>query len=235
MVSLFVLMNCDADKSYQGTVPGFDGQSILIASGKSNTEAFLRKVEPTNTLKLNDFMALSGQNSFLGDWDVVQVVEHLEVSHGEKNIKLTLYGHTDHGQVAWGYKLLDGKFLTEADLEMSTDVIILGEHVAKTLFVDESPLSKSILIGSIAYRVTAVVAEGEKNLFGDNPGDVGIVPISNLLRKIAEIDYLRAGKIELLNDENMDLKLEIVDLSLRDRHHLKPDEPDDFELKALGL
>lgn len=232
-LALSLFLNCHSNSTTGQAVPGFGGQSILITSGNPTNDPDLMKLDHANTLVLHDLRALSGHHSWLGKWDGVQIEVAQRVTYGNHQVEVSVYGHTHNGQPAWAYKMQSGNFFSEADMEMRTNVVLLGETVAQKLFQNENSMGKVILIENNPYEVTGIVTADDQNIFKEDPGDYIMIPISNLLRNISESTHLRAAKIELLETHDLAAKLELLRLSLRDRHGLKFGANDDFKIQLL--
>lgn len=71
-----------------------------------------------------------------------------------------------------------GKFLPGIDPEVDSAVCVLGQTVARELFVNQSPLGQWVRVGERRFRVTGVLAEQGQTL-GADTGDIVIIPVAS--------------------------------------------------------
>ncbi|MCE6991798.1 ABC transporter permease [Dyadobacter sp. CY323] len=78
-----------------------------------------------------------------------------------------------------GYKIDEGRNIDKNDLENSLNVAVLGQEVARKLFVRVSPINKEITFMGSRYKVIGVLQK-KGSLGGDNDADrIIVVPIES--------------------------------------------------------
>ncbi len=92
-----------------------------------------------------------------------------------------------------------GRFITDADLDQTANVAVLGAGAARSLFSYEDPIGEPILIGADVYRVVGVLEE--QSAAGVVPGaaeqtdfnnDI-IIPLSAAQRRFGELQMIAAA------------------------------------------
>jgi putative ABC transport system permease protein len=79
-----------------------------------------------------------------------------------------------------GYQLDAGRNFNSADIELASNVVILGQDIVKSIFPPGiSPIDKTISIGSVRYKVIGTFKE-KGNSFGFSGDNQCLVPISNV-------------------------------------------------------
>ncbi len=87
-----------------------------------------------------------------------------------------------------------GRFITEADVNSASRVIVLGPTVAEKLFGNFDPVGESIRVNRVPFTVIGVL-ESKGSSFGTDNDDIAIVPISTARQRFA-VDTL-AGPDDL--------------------------------------
>jgi putative ABC transport system permease protein len=88
-------------------------------------------------------------------------------------------GVTQDYTVANNHFVVDGRFITEADVERTAAVTVLGFSVAETLFPRTDPLGKEVTIGGHKYSVVGVMEKQGSTFFESTDSHV-YFPISTL-------------------------------------------------------
>lgn len=70
-----------------------------------------------------------------------------------REVQATVLGTTPTYDSVANLGLKDGRFISDLDMELSTNVCVLGDHIARRLFLFDDPIGKSLKIGTHAYRV----------------------------------------------------------------------------------
>ena len=127
------------------------------------------------------------------------------------------------------YEIENGRFLTEADVQFSRPVVVLGMTVAELLFPDRNPVGKEVRVEGYRYLVVGVLA-GKGSAFGRDLDRLVVAPISRLLDVYGAFDRslsieIRAPSIQLLQS-TMD---EATGL-MRTIRKVPPGEENDFEI-----
>ena len=96
---------------------------------------------------------------------------------------LTVVGTNRGFLIANAYTLGYGRNLTEEDVDLARDVIVVGKTIEKRLFPHESPIGKVIRMSGHTYTVIGVLAE-KGTSFGQSQDDICIMPITQIFREL---------------------------------------------------
>lgn len=117
----------------------------------------------------------------------------------------------------------------------SNTVAVIGDTVRQNLFspgVD--PVGQTIRIGSLPFQVMGVLtAKGQSGMGGDQD-DAIYVPITTLQKKIAGQDWLRYIMVSAVSQPASYAAQQQITSLLRDRHHIRAGQPDDFTVRNLA-
>src|SRR5437588_12044672 len=90
---------------------------------------------------------------------------------------LTVVGTNRSFLTANAYTLGYGRNLTDEDVDLARDVVVIGKMIEKRLFPHESPIGKVIRMSGHTYSVIGVLAE-KGTSFGQSQDDICIMPIT---------------------------------------------------------
>jgi putative ABC transport system permease protein len=128
----------------------------------------------------------------------------------------------------------EGRPFARNEADRGLPVVVIGQDVARTLFQERSPLGQEIRIRNFPYRVIGVIHKQGK-LFGMSLDNVAIAPIRSDLDGF--VNNGRKGTVDeitfkVANDQQVALAKAELESWMRIRHHLRPQQPDDFELET---
>lgn len=133
----------------------------------------------------------------------------------------------------WPFK--EGSSFTQNDVEMAANVAVIGETVRKNLFGATDPIGQTIRFNNLPFRVTGVLApKGTSAAMGDDQDDIILVPITTLQKKITGQNWLRWIMVSAVSRQASYAAQQQIAALLRDRHHIRPGEDDDFFVRNLA-
>src|SRR6266851_3858522 len=123
-----------------------------------------------------------------------------------------------------------GRPFTAQENRSGVPVAVLGDAVAKRLFVDRTPLERSVRIGGIGYRVIGVI-EKQGSVLGF-PLDRFVVvpafaPAQSLVNPPGVVDALL---VKAQSEVEMREAMEVAEGVMRSRRHLRPNQDNNFVL-----
>lgn len=161
-------------------------------------------------------------------------VPDLTLRRGGRNYRTPIaIGSTAQYAEAWNWPLVEGRDITEEDVEQSAKVCLIGDIPARELFGDESPIGKTIFVKDMAVQIIGrLLYRGAMGGGGGQPVDDRIIlPITTLTQRFnLDRRFYRALRVRFHQPELMDQHKENLRSYLRHLHRLAPDAPDDFTL-----
>jgi putative ABC transport system permease protein len=120
-----------------------------------------------------------------------------------------------------------GRFLTEAELDRSARVCVLGSELADALFPMTNPLGKEIRVGPEAFMVVGVLAK-RGQMFGQSRDNFVGLPITTLMKYFPyEKDGLEIIAVPRRSEDLLET-IEQIRNVLRQRRKVPYGKPDDF-------
>ena len=128
------------------------------------------------------------------------------------------------------YEIAEGRIFTPEEINHSANVVVIGRDVADSFFVGEDPLGKTIRIAGFPYTVIGVVQK-QGNVFGISLDRFAIAPYTSEIKKVVNPHKVVDGIIvKSPDDAAMHDAMDKVEGVMRSRHHLRPEDDDDFHL-----
>jgi putative ABC transport system permease protein len=207
---------------------------FVIPGGNRAAERRMRAgAAPSMTLA--DAAALNALPSLAGAAPALQGA--FKLTAGNETSASTVIGVTPAMFKIRGWKIEQGSVFSEADVRAAARMVIIGRKVADQFFYKIDPLGKYIRIENVAFQVVGVLYGEGKQVDGGDLSDMVLVPITaaraNLVRSPFpdSVHYVVAqGK----PGANLQDGIEDINETLRDRHHIKFEEPDDFRIENLA-
>ncbi len=130
------------------------------------------------------------------------------------------------------YNLSSGRAFTQQEMDLGTNVVVIGAEVAGYFFQGLDPLGRELRMGGVPYEVIGVI-EKQGSLFGISMDKMAIAPFKSPLRRLTnprgDIDGLlvKAPTPMLMNDW-----MEVTREVLRGHRRLRPSQPDNFVMET---
>ncbi|HLN32846.1 MAG TPA: ABC transporter permease [Gemmataceae bacterium] len=204
---------------------------ILIRAGARTQQGMVADFVP---LTLDDSETIRKEvGSLLIGAAAVQMTQRLAQTRTGK-WPTTVVGSSPDMQRIRNWQVPLGHFYTEDDVKKMATVCLLGNTVRRHLLPDSpNPVGEWIRIDNLQFRVIGVLGEKGRSPTGADQDDQIFVPITTFQRRLAGEDKIglitAAARSETVLDH---AKSEIIRV-LRERHHLKPGAPDDFDVSTV--
>jgi putative ABC transport system permease protein len=158
---------------------------------------------------------------------------------GNSNWSTAMQGVTPEYFQARDWGVTAGRLLTAEDVDAAGKVILLGQTVADNLFGGSDPLDQTVRIKTVPFTVVGVLARKGQSARGEDQDDTVVIPISTAKKKVLGVSPANARSVggilvKVADPARMgEAELQIREL-LRQRHHLQPNQDDDFALRNLS-
>jgi macrolide transport system ATP-binding/permease protein len=174
------------------------------------------------------------------DAAAIKALANIETALPERSGRMTArYGSIDYQTTVQGtgedfpsardWRVAEGQFFNADDTKAYAPVVVLGRTVAKTLFPDDSPIGKYILLKNVPFLVMGVMTEKGASPYGSDQDDVIFVPINTGMVRLFGKHYLSSITIKVADASVIDATQEQVEALLRARHRT-----DDFSVRNMA-
>jgi putative ABC transport system permease protein len=208
---------------------------LFIMPGGDRAQQQRLRNGATPSLTMQDAEALNELPSLAGAAPALQSGFNLSV--GNETALKSVYGVTPAMFRIRNWKIDKGSAFSEADVRSAARMVVIGSKIADQFFYKTDPLGKYLRIENVAFQVVGVLYGEGKQVDGEDLSSFVLVPITaasaNLIRLPIpnNVHYIIAqGK------SGASLAEGIADIheTMRDRHHIRLDEPDDYRIQNLA-
>ncbi len=157
-----------------------------------------------------------------------------QVIAGDQNWSTSIQGVAPEFQQIRNWTVSEGRFISDADVESTAKVALVGQTVAQNLFGEESPLDAIIRIKKIPFRVIGVLGAKGQTGFGQDQDDTIMIPYTTMQKRILGITYVQQVVVSAASSEQTQQVQEQIAMLLRQRHRVQPGRDDDFSIRNLS-
>jgi putative ABC transport system permease protein len=205
---------------------------LIVQPGTPTEGGARRRTNEAPTLTIEDATALSELPSLRGAAPTLQ--GFFQVLYGDDNSSSTVLGVTPDMFALRNWKIDRGVALADADVRSANRVIVIGSNIANRYYYQRDPLGQVLRVDGRPFTVIGVMAGSGRTLDGSDLGDLMVVPITAIpvrMPRPRTVHYITAqAKDESLMQE---AESDIKEL-LRDRHRIRGDKLDDFQVTNLA-
>lgn len=108
-------------------------------------------------------------------------------------------------------KLSEGRFILPIDIKYNNKVVVLGNQIAKDIFVFENPLHKYVKLNGVKYKVVGILDKDNSALNSTN--DKIYAPITSVQRLIKNI-YVSNLYLKVNDTDSIDNTMSIIEKKL---------------------
>ncbi len=156
-----------------------------------------------------------------------------QLVNGNNNYPSTIYGITPEYLDIRKLKVKDGAMFSDHDIKSAAKVCVLGKTVVDNLFPGgEDPVGRVIRFGKIPLTVIGVLESKGTNSMGLDQDDIVLAPYTTVMKRILAIDYIQGIFASAVDEARTDETIRQITSMLRERHKIKPDAEDDFDIRS---
>ncbi|NPA13059.1 MAG: FtsX-like permease family protein [Aquificae bacterium] len=212
-------------KAYQ-TVEVFGPESILIFGGSREEKGVRQRKK---TLTMYDIQILKREIPQISLIMPVLYVDNAKVYYKGKITTTKVYGVSTEFERAWNWYLIQGRMFNKEEERTKKNVCVIGLYIKETLFGNENPLGKMILVNRLPCTVIGVLSKRGTTPTGRNLDDRILMPYTTVMAKFNH-DFIYINSIRIRFEKGSDVAylVEKVRAVLRQNHRLKEGQADDF-------
>ena len=204
---------------------------VWIEAGSRTRSGVHLGSHQTKTLTVGDATAILQQVRLVKSVSA-QVDGSVQIVYGNQNWSTIYRGEgPDYFEIK-RWTVRTGVPFTEEDVRRGADVCVIGETVRQQLFGGEEPLGKVIRVSDVPCKVIGTLAPKGQSWFGQDQDDTIIMPYTTVQKKIAGITWLKDIMCSAISPAAVKQATQQAVILLRERHHIKPGEEDDFNIRS---
>ena len=219
-------------KSIQTQIAEMGSNMIMIHPGAEMRGGVRQDPSAMQTLKLDDFKSLQDETNFLSAVSP-NVSSSGQLINGANNYPSSVTGVSPEYLEIRQLSIENGTMFTNADIQSSSKVCVIGKTIVDNLFPDGSdPIGKVIRFNKIPFKVVGVLKSKGYNSMGMDQDDVVLAPYTTVMKRLLAVTYLQGIFASALTEDMTDNATEEITAILRKNHKLKESDDDDFTIRS---
>jgi len=235
-VIAMVAVGSGATARIQQQIASIGSNIVQIQPGYQNTGGVKSGSGNAQTLTQDDARAVSEE--------IPSVAHAAPIARGNVQV---VFGNNNWGTQAQGttpeyltirdITVAEGESFTQADVDSSNKVALLGKTVADSLFNGDDPIGQIIRIKKVPFTVVGVLTPKGTSVVGQDQDDVIILPISSAKKKVIggrqnNINTVNQIIVQALPGQTA-LAASQIESLLRQRHRLQANQDNDFDVRNM--
>lgn len=233
-VVLIMSLGSGAQSLIIGELDSFGSDLIIVLPGASDEKgppASVFGVKVTSLKKADMDVLKDKKNVFNLTHAYARYEFNAPVYWRENSFDTKIYGISGDYLEIERDELLEGRFFSQDEMNSISRLAVIGSTVSQELFSGFSPLGQKMKIKNQSVEIIGVLKEKGRSGFGD-VNDKVLVPLDFSQKVLAGVNYLTAIEIKVDSIENIDVAMEDVRATLRDKHGIDRPEDDDFSVRS---
>ena len=215
-------------RSIQAQISEMGSNIIMVHPGGERRGGVRMDPSEMQTLKLTDYETLRDETNFLS-----AVSSSGQLIAGNNNYPSSISGvgteYLDIRQLS----VEQGEMFTEADIQVSAKVCVIGQTIVENLFPDgQDPVGRVIRFNQVPFRVVGVLKAKGYNSMGMDQDDIVLAPYTTVMKRLLAQTYLEGIFASALSEDMTDYATDEITTLLRRNHKLQEDEEDDFTIRS---
>lgn len=203
---------------------------VWIEAGGRNVNGVRTGNAATKSLTVEDALAIKGSVPEITSMSP-NVDGGVQVVYGNQNWGTSFRGVSPDYFTIRRWDVAEGQSFTQSDVDLATNVCLLGNTVARLLFVRDDPIGKTIRISHLPFVVVGVLGSKGQSSNGSDQDNFVMLPYTTAMHKIKGNNWLDDIYTSAVSPEAIPQAEDAISRLLRQRHKLRPDEPDDFNIR----
>lgn len=218
-------------KSIQAQISEMGSNMIMIHPGADMRGGVRQDPSSMQTLKLTDYESLRDETNFVSAVSP-EVSSSGQLIAGNNNYPSSVSGvGIDYLEIRQ-LNVEEGEMFTEADIQVSAKVCVIGKTIVDNLFPNQDPIGKIIRFNQVPFRVVGVLKSKGYNSMGMDQDDVVLAPYTTVMKRLLAQTYLQGIFASALTEDMTDKATEEISEILRRNHKLKESDDDDFTIRS---
>ncbi len=220
-----------AGAQVQKQIQSLGTNMIMVFAGSVNTGGVRMGSQANKTLVADDAQAIIHN---VPDVTAVSpvVFSQVQVVAGNQNWFTRGQGASPDFLQIRNWPVVAGGSFTQKDVDVAADVCVIGSTVAQQLFGDQDPVGQTMRVKNLPFRILGVLQTKGQSGIGQDQDDVIIMPYTTVQKKISGITWVQSIFISASSQQAMQPVQDAIAALLRQRHHLRPGEDDDFIIRS---
>ena len=163
-----------------------------------------------------------------------QLTGRIGITAGEITAQTMVVGTTPEYADIAALEFTTGEFFSAEQVDDRSRTVVLGPTAAEELFADSDPLGQTVRIAGRTLEVIGVTTPKGGSIGPITLDDSVFVPYTTAERTLLGATGKVSMNAQATSIEDVPATIDAIALALRDAHHLRNDQGDDFTVKDMG-
>ncbi len=236
-VIAMVAVGQGASERVQNQIESLGSNLIVIQPGFNRTGGVRNGWGNGVTLTREDSEAIAAQLPTVAR-AAASVRGNAQIVYGGNNWFTRIEGVTKDYLAVRNYEVNSGNAFVDSDDQLARKVALVGQTVVDQVFGGASPVGLTLRINNVPFTVVGTLKPKGQSPSGEDQDDTILLPLTTAKRKVlgrswANAKSVRNVYVQASSAEATPLAEQQISELLRDRHKLRPDQDDDFQVRNL--
>ncbi len=205
---------------------------VWIEAGSRNVNGVRSGSHGMTSLTMGDAEAILHETSLIKSVSP-NVDGHILIASGNRNWTTHYRGVTSDFLDIRRWELAEGVPFTRGEVAQAANVCLLGQTVRQQLFGSEDAVGRNVRINLQIFKVIGVLAQKGQSTTGQDQDDTILMPYTTAQKKLGGkgatwLDDIMCSVVSL---DSAQPAISRISALLRERHHIRPGQGDDFNIR----
>jgi macrolide transport system ATP-binding/permease protein len=251
-----------ANEAVRKQIESLGTNMLVVLPGATTTSGVRAGFGSASTLTVSDAEAIRREDPAVGL--VSYLIRQLgQVEYGNQNWTTSVQGVTASYLATANWRIVVGRAFSVDDENFAGTVCLIGQTVYQQLFgPGENPVGATMLVKGVPVHVIGVLAGKGQSSFGQDQDDVLMIPFTTAESKVLGVaapnqaqsplaaiyppppnpygmpprltGYVNLVFVQTVSPDLVQVALRQVTETLMRRHHIRPSETKDFDVRNLS-
>jgi putative ABC transport system permease protein len=203
---------------------------VWVEAGSRAPNGIRTGAHGTKSLTAEDGLAIMKQVPLLKSMSP-QVDANTQVIYGNRNWSTHYRGVSPDYFTIKRWPVVQGVPFNNDDVVRAATVCVLGNTVSEQLFPGENPIGKTVRLTTMPCQVVGVLQAKGQSGFGQDQDDTILLPYSTAQKRLKGISWVDDLMFSAVSQEAIVPAIDAATGVLRERHHIRAGELDDFNIR----
>lgn len=220
-----------AEYLVQQGIQSMGTNAVFIAAGSGRPGGARMGFWAVKSLTLDDLTAILREVPLIRE-AAPAVIGRVQIVYQNQNWNTAVQGTTPNYFAIRNWPVQSGSVFGDEEVESAANVCLLGTTVSRILFGDENPVGKQVRMRDLPFRVVGVLESKGQSVQGDDQDDRIFAPYTTVQKKVVGITWIQFINASAVTPEASVAAVPPITALLRERHHIRPGEDDDFFVRT---
>ncbi|MEZ5657048.1 MAG: ABC transporter permease [Burkholderiaceae bacterium] len=237
-VIAMVAVGAGAEKRVNELIQSLGANILIVLNGASTAGGVRGGAGSQLSLTIGDAVALQAESEAI---EIAAASQRGtgQVVFGNTNWFTTIYGADNDYLQARDWVLDKGRLFLPAEQRSAAKVILVGQTVIDKLFGGSDPVGQTVRVNRVPFTVVGTLLAKGQTPFGSDQDDTIFMPLDTAKKRVlggrqVRGDYVGSITVKAASAADVDAAQRDLTEILRQRHRIRPGQPDDFTVRNIA-